>query len=309
MRTLLAAIAIATLPFAAGFALSGNAYAQGLQYEGPVPSVPLGGGPSMPPAALGDMTRAAQMEQQVRELTNQLEQRDFQIRQLQGSFDKYVADTNLRLQELESKLSGTITGSEPAPEQQPYTGPVQPTPMQNQGATQAPVSGTLDDPNAPFKPAATPQLGQITESTTTAPDGTVTSGRPQVTGAAQAYDRAFAYLQQGNYQDAQTAFSDFLRTYPTHPLAANAQYWLGETYFAQTQYSTAAKTFAKAFQDHPQGQKAPDALLKLALTLEKMNKKEDACLTLGELNKRFPSGPSSVLRRGSEEGARMGCQG
>jgi tol-pal system protein YbgF len=172
------------------------------------------------------------------------------------------------------------------------------------------VSGSVGvDPNGAFHPSSTPQLGQITEPGKTS-DGAVTSGRPQggAPTAAQAYDQAFAQLQQAQYPGAQQAFTDFLAKYPAHPLAANAQYWLGEAYYAQTQYSSAAKTFAKAFQDHPQGQKAPDALLKLALTLDKMNKKDDACLTLGELSKRFPSGPASVLRRGTEESARLGCK-
>jgi tol-pal system protein YbgF len=198
----------------------------------------------------------------------------------------------------------------------PSETPPTPTPMQNE--TPAPTSeeaatGSLTDPNGAFQPSSTPSLGQITQGQT-APDsnGNITSGTPQgVTppaNAAQAYDKAFSYLQQSNYTDAQSAFLNFLTTYPTHPLAANAQYWLGETYFAQTQYSTAAKTFAKSFQDHPQGQKAPDSLLKLAMTLDKMNKREDACLTLGELSKRFPAGPASVLRAGNEERKRMGCK-
>ena len=346
----------ATLPFAAGFMLSGNASAQGLQYE--APGIPVTGdinpypaSGAMPyPANSGgtivaapnmpsDMTKNAQLEAQLREMTNQLEQRDFQIRQLQQNFDRYKSDSESRIQALESKMSGTITGTEQPTGPQPtynasgaYTGPSTgstatppaPTPVQNDMSAAAPasgvntgqLSGTLDDANGAFRPSTTPQLGQITETNTAPnPDGSITSGRPQggstagaPQNAAQAYDQAFAYLQQTNYSDAQRAFSDFLKNYATHPLAANAQYWLGETYFAQTQYSLAAKTFAKAFQDHPQGQKAPDALLKLALTLEKMNKKDDACLTLGELTKRFPSGPASVLRRGNEETARMGCK-
>lgn len=325
MRKGLTFLMYATLPLAAGFMLS-DARAQGLQYE--APGVPvIAGNNGYAAAAPGDMTKSAQLEAQIRELTNQLEKRDFEIRQLQQNFDRYKADSDARLQALEAKLSGTITGTEgagPRPtynESGAYTGPStssaapQPVPMQNaspaSGGDASQVSGTLVDPNGAFQPSATPQLGQINESVPANPDGSITSGRGVPSGgaqsAAQAYDQAFAYLQQANYSDAQRAFTDFLKTYSTHPLAANAQYWLGETYFAQTQYSLAAKTFAKAFQDHPQGQKAPDALLKLALTLEKMNKKDDACLTLGELSKRFPSGPASVLRRGSEEAQRMGC--
>ena len=277
------------------------------------------------------MTREARLEQQLRELTDQLEQRDYQIRQLQSEFEKFRNDAGMRLTDLEKKLSGTITGTEnggfvetppsdapaaapapsseapPAPEASAGDMPPAPAPVQN------PVTGELADPNGVFKPddsaSGRPDrnLGQITEPASGNSDAT-TSGKPQVTGAAQAYDQAFAYLQQNNYADAQRAFGDFLKNFPQHPLAANAEYWLGETYFAQTQYTTAAKTFAKAFQDHPQGQKAPDALLKLALTLDKMSKKDDACLTLQELGKRFPSGPASVMKRASEEGQRMGCK-
>ncbi|MBU6234830.1 MAG: tol-pal system protein YbgF [Alphaproteobacteria bacterium] len=321
----LGAVLLATaLPLAAGFVVSGTAFAQGLQYEGP------GGVTSMPVASAqqgGDYERISQLEQMIRDLTNQLEQRDYQIRQLQTNFDKFQTDTSMRLQSLEQKLSGTITGTEPAQDsfETPAAPDTPPTPaaVENPAAPQAsapqatgnaPVSGSLDDPNAPFRPDSSVSgqpdrnLGQITESTGNKGDS-LTAGKPQGgTSAAQAYDQAFAYLQQNNYVDAQRAFSEFLKNYGSHPLAANAQYWLGETYFAQTQYTTAAKTFAKAFQDHPQGQKAPDALLKLALTLDKMNKKDDACLTLQELSKRFPSGPASVTKRAAEEGQRMGCK-
>lgn len=321
MRGLSALLFCAALPVTAGFAFSANA--QGMQYNAPA-NTALGAVNGMMPSVPADMTREAALEQQVRDLTNQLEQRDFQLRQLQQNFDKYSADTNMRLQALESQLSGTITGAQPMPQPAPMQNdmtsapaPVAPMPatpsipssagsQQHSGA----VGGTLVDPNGAFQPQATPQLGQITETTGAKPEGTITSGKPQggATSAAQAYDQAFADLQSGNAAAAQQAFTNFLTTYPTHPLAANAQYWLGESYFAQNNFAAAAKTFAKAFQEHPQGQKAPDALLKLSLTLDKMNKKDDACLTLGELAKRFPSGPAAVLRRGTEESARMGCK-
>lgn len=335
MSKRLAVLLLTALPFAAGFVVSG-AHAQGLQYSGPgavtqsptvapmmnepvVVGMPVTGNNTMTnvsSAPVGDMTRMAALEKQIAELTNQLEQRDFQLRQLQQNFDKYVADSNARFLSLEQRgtaaaaptMGDTYSDAMAASETPPT-----PTPVQNtaQASTETPVTGGMTDPNGAFQPTTTPTLGQINEtSPSNGNGGNITSGKSIGTApanAAQAYDQAFAYLQQSNYTDAQTAFSNFLTTYPAHPLAANAQYWLGETYFAQTQYSMAAKTFAKAFQDHPQGQKAPDALLKLAMTLDKMNKKQDACLTLGELSKRFPAGPSSVLRRGQEESARLKC--
>jgi tol-pal system protein YbgF len=318
MRKTLASVLIcATLPFAAGFAVHAHAQDGGLQYTPPGgTAMAVSGAPS---AAVGDMTRIAQLEQQIRDLTDQLEKRGFEVRQLQDAFNKYKADTDMRLQALEAHgaTSAPMQPQGAMPEQ--TATPPSPAPMQNETAPQsqaAPSSGaaegTLVDPNGAFQPKSTPALGQLTETGPADNGGAVTSGTPQggaqPANAAQAYDKAFSYLQQSNYTDAQAAFLNFLTTYPTHPPAANAQYWLGETYFAQTQYSTAAKTFAKAFQDHPNGQKAPDALLKLAMTLDKMNKRDDACLTLAELAKRFPAGPASVLRRGTEEGHRMGCK-
>jgi len=317
-KHLLATIAIATLPLAAGFAMSGGAFAQ----DAPYGQVPVVGAAQ---SASAEMTRVSALEQQIRDLTNQLEQRDNQLRQLQSAFDKFSADTNTRLQDLESRSASNGT---PAPANQAAASnfespasdapnaagatPPMPAPMGQTGA--AADAGTLDDANGAFKPDSSVQgradraLGQIVEPSAKGKGDTLTSGKPQTSSPAQAYDQAFSYLQQNKAADAQHAFSDFLKAYPTHPLAANAQYWLGESYFAQAQYPTAAKTFAKAFQDHPQSQKAPDSLFKLALTLEKMNKNDDACLTLKELTKRFTSGPASVLRRASEEGQRMGCK-
>ncbi|HEY8963923.1 MAG TPA: tol-pal system protein YbgF [Alphaproteobacteria bacterium] len=311
----------ATLPLA-GFALSATAQDDMSSYA-TAPAVPVYAAPAPAPTymtqpsaavANGDMTRMGALEQQVRDLTNQVEQSNYKLQQLQEAFDRYVQST-------ESRLSSGA-GSNPTPTTNSFDTPAYDAPAQAPSAPSAPtppqpsapaqgggVSGGLTDPNGAFQPSSTPPLGQIEERSAQPQSDTITSGRAQgSTGnAAQAYDQAFGFLQQSNYTDAENAFRNFLATYPNHPLAANAQYWLGETYFAQTQYSTAAKTFAKAFQDYPKGQKAPDALLKLAVTLEKMNKKNDACLTLKELKKRFPSGPASVLRRGDEEAIRMSC--
>lgn len=286
MRTrLLTLMFCAALPLAAGFAFAPSARAQ------TAPGV-------------ADYTRVSQLEQQVQELTNQLEQRDFQLRQLQASFDKFAADTNTRLQDLEARLTGAApVASAGSPAVVPPQ-PDAPAPAASQGG-----DGSLDDPNAAFKPGSSVSpLGQITEGGATGNGDSLTSGTPQKTeSAAQSYDRAFSYLQRNNYVEAQRAFNEFTKNYPDSPLVANAQYWLGETYFAQSQYDSAAKIFAKSFQDYPKGPKASDSLLKLALTLEKLNKKNDACLTLQELAKRFTAGPASVLRRGADEGRRMGC--
>jgi tol-pal system protein YbgF len=124
---------------------------------------------------------------------------------------------------------------------------------------------------------------------------------------ASLYDQAFSFLQTNDYASAQAAFENFIAEYPDHSLAANAQYWLGETFYARNDYEAAARTFAKSYQDYPQGQKAPDTLLKLGMSLGNRDMKDEACLTLGELKKRFPNGPPSIMKKADEQSQSYGC--
>jgi TolA-binding protein len=45
------------------------------------------------------------------------------------------------------------------------------------------------------------------------------------------YGQSFDALKAGSYSIAITGFKDFLSSYPSSPLAENAQYWLGEAYY------------------------------------------------------------------------------
>ena len=79
------------------------------------------------------------------------------------------------------------------------------------------------------------------------------------------YQFAFDLMRQTKYADAERALSTFVDEYPDHPLAGNASYWLGETYYVRKDYSNAAQTFAETFKKFPQSGKAPDSLLKLGM--------------------------------------------
>ena len=106
----------------------------------------------------------------------------------------------------------------------------------------------------------------------------------------------------------QRKFTDFMGKYSTHPLAANAQYWLAETYYVRGDYRQAAKMFAQGYQDYPQGPKSADCLLKLGLSLAKLGRKDDACLSLQQLQKEFPGEANPAKRRGQQEMQQLGCK-
>jgi tol-pal system protein YbgF len=136
--------------------------------------------------------------------------------------------------------------------------------------------------------------------------GTITNNNKTTTPAGL-YDQAFSYLQVNDYANAQGTFESFIEKYPDHSLAANSKYWLGETFYAREDYSSASRAFARSFKDHPEGQKAPDTLLKLAMSLKSQDMKNEACLTLGELKSRFPNAPASVLSKANSERQAYQC--
>jgi tol-pal system protein YbgF len=121
------------------------------------------------------------------------------------------------------------------------------------------------------------------------------------------YDRAFTALKQEQYDDAETNFRAFLENYPDHKLAGNVEYWLGETYFTQGKFQDAAVKFADGYQKRPRGHKAPDNLLKLAMSLGALNKTQDACAVLSELHQRFPKAIPVIRERARKESVNMGC--
>src|SRR6185503_12870759 len=85
---------------------------------------------------------------------------------------------------------------------------------------------------------------------------------PATTGPAQGdpnqmYDQSTQDLTQGRYGLALQGFRDFVRRYPTAELADNAQYGVGECFFAQSQFDSAATEYARVEAGWPKGDKVP----------------------------------------------------
>ncbi len=121
------------------------------------------------------------------------------------------------------------------------------------------------------------------------------------------YQTAYGYLLQQDYGAAQAAFSAFLKRHPNAALAGNAQYWLGETHYVRGAYKNAAVAFLKGYEKYGDGNKGPDSLLKLALSLGKLRQKAAACSSLGQLQSRYRNAPQSVLTRAKDEMRRLRC--
>jgi tol-pal system protein YbgF len=123
----------------------------------------------------------------------------------------------------------------------------------------------------------------------------------------QLYEAAYGYLLQRDYGAAEAAFDEFLRRHPNDPLAGNAQYWLGESLYVRGQYRAAAGAFLKGYQSYSKSAKAPESLLKLAMSLQRLGQKDAACSSFGELATKFPSAPGHVKNTAQTERQRAGC--
>lgn len=102
------------------------------------------------------------------------------------------------------------------------------------------------------------------------------------------YDAALAYFKAGDYKNASSAFSNFLRLYPQSGYAASAHYWLGNTYYALRDYKNAIASQQTVLRNFPNTPKAPDAMLNIASCYTELRDRAAAKKTLESLIAQYP---------------------
>jgi tol-pal system protein YbgF len=115
--------------------------------------------------------------------------------------------------------------------------------------------------------------------------------------ATQLYNEAAQDLTQGRYAMALRGFRDYVQHFPASDLADNAQYGVGECFFAQSMFDSAATEYGGVQTSYPGGDKVPAALYKLALSQEKLQQAGEARKTLADLVKRYPLSGEAQLAR------------
>jgi tol-pal system protein YbgF len=111
----------------------------------------------------------------------------------------------------------------------------------------------------------------------------------------ESFNAAYSDYSKGNYELAVMGFSDFLKTHASHPLASDAQYWIGECYFSQGKYKEASEAFDKTTKSWPTCEKAAPALLKKGL----------AQMELGQTSRAVPTFQKVVSEHPDSEEARI----
>lgn len=113
--------------------------------------------------------------------------------------------------------------------------------------------------------------------------------------AGEDYRAAVELVKAGKSDEAIAALHAFLQKYPRHDYADNAQYWLGETYYAQKDYQHALAEFRATIETYPRGNKVPDALLKVGFCYQSLGQAEKAKAVLEQVVSLYPKTEPAAL--------------
>lgn len=252
--------------------------------------------------------RIEELEGRLRDMNGRIEELNYRINVLNDRLDKFSSD-------MEFRLSGTQPGgaaaNAPLPNSSGTANPPaapQLTPPPGAGDPNRPPSksgvlGTL--PVNPGQPGSAPQpLTPSAPNSAAAlpPDQPLPEGTPQ-----EQYNYAFALLTKSDYVNAERALKAFISAHPTHALAGNAQYWLGESYYVREDYNNAVLAFGTGLQKYPKSDKSPDNMLKLGLSLAAIKKVKEACGAYDMLKRDYPKASQEIMRRADAEKKRLRC--
>lgn len=190
------------------------------------------------------------------------------------------------------KVLGAMDNAAAQPNDGGFQGKVLVPPSQQEGD-----EGAVP-PQAPAAPAATADANSI-ETVSLAPDA-------QAETPESLYERSNESLLRRQFGDAETGFSSFLQKFPDHSLAGSAQYWLGETYYAQGDFKRAAANFLQGYKKYPKSRRAPDSLLKLGISLNRLGQAEQACAAYSAVSAEYPKAVDA-RKRAQAEAKRAGC--
>ena len=212
------------------------------------------------------------LDELVRSTAGRLDELDYKIKQLDEKINLINKDIDVRMKLLEGKK---ITGSSVADNSPKFSAPVA------KEAPQSIVGGSIS--NDELKPIRKPT-------------------------AAEVYQKGLEALKASDFAAAEENFNTVLNKYPKDKLAGNAQYWLGETYYARKDYGRAAVAFAKGYQGYKNNPKGADSLLKLGMSMQELGKKGEACAAFLSLKEEFPKAEKGLKEKAAERAKKLDCE-
>jgi tol-pal system protein YbgF len=138
----------------------------------------------------------------------------------------------------------------------------------------APANATVSPENGPnSKPAADP--GKETQD----------------------YEAALNQFKAGKYKEAAAGFGAFVQKYPDSSLAPNAQYWLGNAWYAQRDCKRAIEAQSVVTTKYADSPKASDAWLAISTCQQEMGNPTGAKRSLETVLSKYPGTPAADTAR------------
>ena len=321
-------------------ALAGAPLAQAQNFDRPPADVEDGARGS----DTSSLLRLDRLENQVRALNGQVEQLQFQNRKLEDQLRKFQMDVDSRFQD-SAGHGGRSTPQRrtDAPEAEPMAPPQQSAQTAPAPTASAPSRGRHDafdpdaqpsvpgapmalgspgsaskpgarrDPNGPLDltppgvrdQAPAPEAGGSMASLE--PNGGTPPALPPADPVKAEYEAATEQLRSQHYDAAQQGFASFVQKNPHSRMIAPAIYHLGESYYYQNRHREAAEQFLKIATDYSKSSVAPDAMIKLGVSLNALGAKEQACAFFSELPRKYPNASAAEKTAAAREAKKASC--
>jgi tol-pal system protein YbgF len=262
------------------------------------------------------VVRLNRMENQMRQMSGQIEQLQFENRRLTEQLKRFQEDTEFRLSGQKGSPTGATPQGQPRKKQSdafdPAAQPGSAAAPRNLAGGGVPAGGgigaIIENEDGPL------DLSGVARPVPGAPLNRDPSQRtgPSIaaTGSAsprETYDAAYAYVLRKEYQQAEMGFRQFLQSNPRDRLSPDATFWLGESYYQRGRHREAAEQFLKVSTDYPRAGKAPDSLLKLGMSLNALGARDQACVTYAKLERDYPQASTGVRQGLEREQKRARC--
>lgn len=140
----------------------------------------------------------------------------------------------------------------------------------------------LAPPPPPASLTGEPGVTDPTAAATAPPDAGATAAAPPApvvqpgVSPTQTFDRARGDYMAGQYSLAVQGFESYIRTFPTLPTAADAQYYVGEAYRQDGKPKEALAAYDKVIANYPKSSALPGARFKRGDVLETLGQLEAA---------------------------------
>ena len=111
------------------------------------------------------------------------------------------------------------------------------------------------------------------------------------------FDTAQADYAAGQWPLAISGFEQFIRSFPTHDRADDAQFYVGESYQLDGKFKEAVGAYEKVIADYPTGDRVPQALYKRGVALSLLGENDRARESFQQVIRNYPQSEVAVLAK------------